>query len=594
MASRSPRASTIAPRLMFALSLAAAACTGTVDGSGNRGPGNGTGSNNNQSGSGQTGGGGINDPKPLPPETLPPAGTGACAKFDPGESPLRLMTRVEYDNTVRDLLGDTRGLGLVELPEDARPVRGFNNDSTYRAASDQLVGKYLVVAEKLATTAVGEKLSMLLGGCDANKDGEQACLTRFLDGFAKRAWRRPLTTDERANLTKAFTDGKAAGKTFAAGLQAVLEVMLISPQFLYRYELGTPVAGTAFAKLTPWEVASRLSYLMWGSMPDAELFKAAEDGKLSTPVEVAAQARRLMADARYLPMATNFGEQLLQVDQLPGLDKDTGTLPKWSADLREPMLEESRRFIQSVFGKDGDGKLSTFLTANYTFMNNKLAAHYGTTGPTGAEFQKVTMPADKSAGFLTLSGFLSVHATPDDGLTSLVFRGKFIREELLCQPVPDPPPDAQDENPPFTPTTTSREWSALRSQKPVCGACHVLMDPIGFGFENFDAIGKWRAQDKGKNVDATGTVDGTDVDGPYNGIIELSKKLASSKTVRDCVATQWFRFAAGRHEDENKRDQCSIETLQNAFTKSGGDVRELLVAYTQTNAFLFRSKGDAQ
>jgi hypothetical protein len=591
MPSRPSIVGPLAARALLVASLLGAACNGSVgsspDRNGNSDPGTGS-----TGGNGQTNPGAMNQP-PLPPGALPPPGTGACAKFDPGESPLRLMTRVEYDNTVRDLLGDTRGLALAELPEDTRPVRGFNNDTPSRAASDQLVGKYLVVAEKLATDAVGQKLSTLLGGCDPVKDGESACLTRFLDGFARRAWRRPLTADEKSNLTRAFNDGKTRG--FAAGLQSVLEVMLISPQFLYRYELGTPVTGSPFAKLTGWEVASRLSYLMWGSMPDPELFKAAEEGKLSTPAEVETQARRMMADPRYLPMATNFAQQVLHVDELPSLDKDTGTLPKWSEDLREPMAIEAARFIQSVFGKDGDGKLETFLTAPYTFVNAKLAAHYGIPGPAGAEFQKVNMPADKHAGVLTQSGFLSVHATPDDGLTSLVFRGEFVREDLLCQPVPDPPPNALDENPPFTDTTTSREWSYLRSAKPVCGACHVLMDPIGFAFENFDPIGKYRTLDRGKPVDATGELTGTDVDGKFNGIIELSKKLGSSKTVRDCVATQWFRFAAGRQEDEkSQRDQCSLDTLRAAFDRSGGDVRELLVAYTQTNAFLFRSKGDPQ
>jgi hypothetical protein len=300
----------------------------------------------------------------------------------------------------------------------------------------------------------------------------------------------------------------------------------------------------------------------------------------------------MVNDQRHMPMVLDFAEQFLELDQLLGLDKDKDTLKAWSEDLRPQMLQEADKFIQSVFAKDGDGKLSTFLTAPYTFVNPTLAAFYGIPGG-GADFPKAMIPAAKQpSGFLSLGGWLAVHGTPDDGLTSLVFRGKFVREELLCQPVPDPPPNAQDDNPPFTPTTTSREWSVARMAKPVCGTCHQVIDPIGYGFENFDPIGRYRTMERnGKPVDANGTLAGTDSDGPFNGVVELGKKLASSKTVTDCVATQWFRFASGRAD--TTRDACSLETLQKAFKDSGGDMRELLVAYTQTDAFLFRSKGDA-
>jgi hypothetical protein len=254
------------------------------------------------------------------------------------------------------------------------------------------------------------------------------------------------------------------------------------------------------------------------------------------------------------------------------------------------MRTETDRFIEHVLWK-GDSKLATLLTAPYTFLNGPLAAYYGVTGVTGDTFQQVMLDPAQRGGFLTQAGLLSVLGNNDVGLTSLVFRGRFVREQLLCQPIPDPPADAQDMNPPFTASTTAREWSVARRAKATCGACHEQIDPIGLGLENFDAVGLYRTTDKGKPVDAAGELTGTDVDGPFTGAPALAKKLATSTTARDCLVTQWFRYAYGR--DVTPRDACTVATLDRVFAASGGNVRELLLALTQTDAFLFRSRGDA-
>jgi len=293
-----------------------------------------------------------------------------------------------------------------------------------------------------------------------------------------------------------------------------------------------------------------------------------------------------------MPMVLNFVGQFMELDQLATLDKDTMTLKEWNPDLRPLMQQEADKFIGSVFAKEGDGKLSTLLTAQYSFINPTLATFYGVPGG-GADYPKTALPAQKSSGLLTNGGWLAVHGNSDDGLTSLVYRGKWIKEQLLCTPMPDPPPNALDENPPFTPTTTAREWSKLRMDKPLCGTCHSIMDPLAYGLENYDAMGRWRDKDRGgMAVDASGEMIQSDVDGKYNGPVELGKLLAKSQMVSDCLATQWFRFAAGRTEDPT-RDKCSLGVLQQKMKDSGGDLRELLVQYTQTDAFLFRSKGEA-
>jgi Protein of unknown function (DUF1588)/Protein of unknown function (DUF1592)/Protein of unknown function (DUF1585) len=289
-------------------------------------------------------------------------------------------------------------------------------------------------------------------------------------------------------------------------------------------------------------------------------------------------------------MVTEFAGQWLGLDELASIDKEATAFPTWKPELRAAMRTETDRFIEHVLWQ-GDGKLATLLTAPYTFMNAPLAAYYGVTGVTGDAFQQVMLDPGQRGGLLTQAGLLSVLGNNDVGLTSLVYRGRFVREQLLCQPIPDPPADAQDMNPPFTASTTAREWSVARRAKATCGACHQLIDPIGLGLENFDAVGLYRTTDKGKPVDAAGELTGTDVDGPFTGGPALAEKLSGSKTVRDCLVTQWFRYGYGR--DVTPRDACTVATLNRVFAESGGNVRQLLLALTQTDAFLFRSRGDA-
>jgi len=575
-----------------------AACNGSIESSrsGNKGGSSSPGATGDPPGTGTT-----TDPgnpstgTPGTPQTLPGLGEGpyapdraasVCQSIDPGPSPIRRLTREEYDNTVRDLLGDTRRLGSGFPGEET--TLGFNNNAETRSVSDVLMESYLDAAEKLAGDAVG-KLDMLLP-CDPTTAGEDACLESFFDGFGKRAWRRPLTAPEKDNLLAAFKLGRA--DSFKDGIGAVIQVMLLAPQFLYRYEQGVPVAGTDYARLTPFELASRLSFLMWGSMPDGELLAAAEAGHLATRAEVLAQATRLLDDQTHAaPVVTSFAGQWLGLYELATIDKEVTAFPTWKPELRAPLRTETDQFIQHVVWK-GDAKLSTLLTAPFTFMNGMLATYYGVPNVTGDAFQQVPVDPTQRCGLMTQAGLLAVLGNNDVGLTSLVYRGRFVREQLLCQPIPDPPADAQDNNPPFTDKTTAREWSLARRAKASCGVCHEQLDPIGLGLETFDAVGLYRTMDKGQPVDASGELTGTDVDGKFTGAPALNTKLASSAQVRDCVATQWFRYGYGR--DAGKRDACTVTTLDKGFAASGGNVRDLLLALTQTDAFLFRSQGGAQ
>jgi hypothetical protein len=560
-----------------------AACTGSIDdGAGASRPGGSPAPGGSVAPGGSKGS--TPGPGPATPGTSPGAsGPGSsCSVADPGLSPLRRLTRVEYDNTVRTLLGTTGSVAAELFPPDEEQF-GFDNSAEGRGLNAALAEGYLRAAERLAREAVGKLASLL--PCDPAAKGEAACLDQFLDGFGQRAWRRPLEAGEKDNLRQVFASGKTGGG-FASGIEAVIQVMLLSPQFLYRDERGVDEPGKSYQRLTGWELASRLSYFLWGSMPDEALFAAAREGKLSSREEIAAQARRMLKDDRAFAMMKNFYGQWLELRPLDSLDKEADAFPAFKEGTNKLMRLETESLVEHVLRNDG--KLSTLFTAPYTFVNGPLAAYYGFKGVTGEQFQKVDVDPAQRAGIVTQGGFLSSHATPQPGLTALIFRGRFVREHYLCEDMPEPPENAADMSPPVTATTTPRSWSKARMDIGACGGCHALIDPIGYGFEGFDEIGLPRA----KPGDTSGEVHGTDIEGPFTGAVDLAKKLAGSKQARACVATQWFRFSQGRLED-TKRDACSLNALKAALEQSGGDLKELLVALTQTDAFLLRSKGDA-
>jgi len=230
------------------------------------------------------------------------------------------------------------------------------------------------------------------------------------------------------------------------------------------------------------------------------------------------------------------------------------------------------------------------LTASYTFVSPELAAFYGVTAPSGPGFERVELDPAERAGLLTMGSLLTINAHSNQ--TSPVHRGKLVREAFLCDIMPLPPPDVMITVPTPDPDSTARERFAEHSKNPTCKACHELMDPIGFGFENYDAVGRFRALENGAAIDASGSIIQSDIDGEFDGAVELAHKLTGSNDVRDCYATQWFRYASGR--GETHADKCSTTALRERFKASGGDIKELLVALTQTDAFLYRKAGGAQ
>jgi hypothetical protein len=321
-------------------------------------------------------------------------------------------------------------------------------------------------------------------------------------------------------------------------------------------------------------------------MPDEELFDAAAAGKLVKADEIATQARRMLDDPRARAAVENFHAQWLDYYRIASVGKNAALFPDWSPAIGQLMHEETRSFIEHVVF-DGEGTIDALLGAPYSFMNAELAAFYGLDGPTSAAFEKVELDPAQRAGLLTTGTLLALNAHSNQ--TSPVHRGKMIREQILCDVMPLPPPDVMITVPEPDPNSTAKERFAEHSANPSCKGCHQLMDPIGFGFENYDSVARFRTTENGKTIDATGELTQSDVDGAFDGVVELAAKLASSKDVEKCYATQWFRYAYGR--GEQKEDLCTTAWLADEFAKKGGSVKELLVALTQTDAFLYRRAG---
>jgi Protein of unknown function (DUF1592)/Protein of unknown function (DUF1588)/Protein of unknown function (DUF1595)/Protein of unknown function (DUF1585) len=424
--------------------------------------------------------------------------------------------------------------------------------------------------------------------CDPLVSGDEVCAKRFIETFGKRAWRRPIAGDELASLFALFQKGRTGG-TFASGIAWITQALLQSAPFLYRVEYGVKVATNDSAiRLTPWETATRLSYLLWGSMPDAPLFAAAEAGQLESPEQIKSQARRMIATASTKAQVGEFHAQWLLLDEVEHAEKDRAAFPTYTDEIPGRFKSETNRFLDHVLWQ-GTGAWQQMLTAPFTFADPVLAKFYGLPQPGTNSFESVSLEDSGRIGILTQGSIMAAHAKANQ--TSPILRGKFIRERLFCQQLPAPPPNADTKAPELDPNLTTRERFALHSTHPACAACHQLMDPIGLGFENFDAISGWRTSENGKPINASGELSDTDVDGKFDGVAQLSKKLATSEQVQQCLALQWFRFSFGRLESES--DGCSLATI---FKNLNADasLEDLLLAVVGSDAFMYRAKGGVQ
>lgn len=508
----------------------------------------------------------------------------ACAAGAPLQSPLRRLTRLEYNNTVHQLLGDTSAPADRFPPDEISG--GFNNNAAVLSVTPILAEGYQAAAEALAASAVRDLPALV--GCDPAQTGEDKCAGQFIARFGRRAYRRPLETQESDRLTKLFKVGQA-NDGFAHGIELVLRAALQSPSFLYRLETAsTPRAGETLVRLTQDETATRLAYLLWASMPDDRLFALADTGALGTPAQIARTARAMLDDAKARAGVIEFYRQWTGVTALDTVAKDPAVYPEFTAEVRAALRAEMPAFVEHVIWS-ADHKLGTMLTSPDAFITAPLAPLYGVSVPAGNRPVRVSLDSTRRAGLLTQAAVLAVHALPNQ--SSPIHRGKFIRERLLCDEPPAQPPNLMVTAPKIDAKSSTRELFAQHAADPACAICHKLMDPIGFGLEAFDGIGRYRTKDGDRTVDDQGSFEGTrDLDGPFRGGPALATKLAASAQAQQCVATQWYRFAFGRLDGPG--DACSLEALGRAFAASGQDLKEMVVALTGTDAFLYRPAGD--
>lgn len=491
-----------------------------------------------------------------------------------GDAPVRRLTATEYQNTIRDLLG-AEVPDLPSLPSDAVTAGSFENEAAALAASDVHVARW----EQGAFAAGGlvAEDPAVFARFASCTEADAGCARTFVSELGRKAFRRPLTAAE-TDRYEAFFEARRAEIDWAAAVQLTVTAFLQSPQFLWRLEHGAGPEGDHVA-LTPYETASRLSYLIWQSMPDDELFAAAAAGELASAEQLEAQTRRMLEDPRARAAVGEYFRQWLHLDRVAGEEKLPELVPEWSPAVAQAATVESQRFAEHVFF---EGTLGDLFTSRHGFVSEELAPLYDVpAAPDGTE-----LPPER-AGILSRIAFLGGEAREANGSPPL--RGVFVIKRLLCQPTGAPPADADTSPPVMNPDDgpmTNRMLFEERTSPAECQSCHERIDGFGFGFENFDMAGRFRTEDNGLPVDATGLALGIGNDGVYEGATELQERFADSPVVQDCAVEKWFTYANG-HAPAGA-DACQVDALQQAFRDSGGDLDEMVVQLVTRPEFLLR------
>lgn len=500
-----------------------------------------------------------------------------CAGVGAGLAPMRRLTKVQYDNSLRDLFD-----GAVE-PGPTFPSSVIHEEYSNNPAANVVS---LSAAEDILLAAEHAGAQVVEGiGAIVSCEPGPACAEGFIDDLGRRAFRRPLRAQERQALLDVYTQVEATDG-FADGIGTVVTVMLQAPQFLYLFEEGGAELEPGVVELTDFELATRLSYLLWDTTPDEELLQLAEAGLLHEPESLREQAQRLLADpARSGPALDRFFREWMHFDGVPAYEKDTDLFPGYDDSLASAMDQELSRFIDGVLQGD-EPTLSNLLLDNTTEVDATMAAFYGVTPPASG-WGEVTLPAEQRSGLLSRPALLAEHSTSTS--SAPIFRGRLVRTQLLCDNIPPPPADAMANAPVYPEGATERDKSEILMDHMNCGTCHGLMNPIGLGFERFDPVGTWRELDvDGSAVDSRGEIVSNDavLAGEFDGVPALGERLASSEVVTACFANQLYRHSLGL--EVSQALDCAVEPLEQAFVASGGDIPSLLLELVGSNAFRLR------
>lgn len=531
-------------------------------------------------------GGGTVPPNVQPGGTTNPGGTdGATDEVVdavPPTSRLLRLSHQQFDRVLSDLLRMEVAV-TGDFPEEVPTLGGYFEEAAL-TVNDRLKTELTATAERLAAGLVTTpEAYQKVVGCETT---DTTCRDAFITAFIGRAYRRPITESERTAYTSLFDAGGellGTGDAFRDGVQLVVEAAIQSPQFLYRVEVGSGETDEFGVKLTPHEVASRLSFMMWGTMPDDELFAAAADGSLLTAAGFDRQLGRLLDDPRVAVRSLDFHERWLQMESLGGVTKDAALYPLFNGELVDSMREETRLFFENVTIQNSGG-IFELLTAPFGFVNSALNGVYGFDGTFGSEYTRVDYPAQSPrGGLLTQAAFLSGHSSSAT-TTSPILRGTFVLRRLTCLDIPEPPANAVSQTPPppaQTPVTT-RDLFTWKTSMTECSGCHQLINPVGFAFEEFDAVGRHRTEENGAPVDASGQLSAP-VTLAFTGAKELSAQLATLPETASCYATNWLEYAYGR--PVTSADARTLADLASGLRAPGFGAKSTLERLARSAAF---------
>jgi hypothetical protein len=501
-------------------------------------------------------------------------------KKDPGRVTIHRLNRAEYNNTIRDLVG------VDFKPANDFPVDdagyGFDNIGDVLSMPPILMEKYLNAAEQVVEQAFQspEIKKKLLNPSPNPKFDKEKGARVILRAFADRAYRRPATDAELKRLMRLVDSTQKNGESNEQAIELAMQAILVSPHFLFRIEIGQDnEKPTESYGLNDWELATRLSYFLWSTMPDDELYALCREGKLRRDDNLEKQVRRMLKDPKASALVDNFFDQWLQIRGLKTFTPDPKQFPSFTEPLRAAMQKETELFCQHIVAEDRS--VLEFLDTNYTFVNETLAKHYGIDGVNGDNFRKVTFEDERRGGVLTQASILTITSNPTR--TSPVKRGKWILENILGTPPPPPPanvPELKDGNDAALSGTLRQRMEQHRAD-PNCATCHQRMDPLGFGFENFDAIGAWRAKEGKSDIDASGVLPG---DVKFNGPGELRVILKRRVgAFGRCLTEKMLTYALGRGME--RTDKCTIDEIARNVAKDNYKFSSLVLEIVKSDAF---------
>ena len=496
---------------------------------------------------------------------------------DPGRTVIHRLNRLEYNNTVRDLLGAT-GKPADKFPADGGGGGGFDNNADTLFVPPILMERYLEAADEVLKEAPPEKL--FIARPDKKRKAEVAARL-IIERLGSRAFRRPIAKEETDRLMNLYNGAAKRGASFEDAVKLAMKAILISPHFLFRIEREQ--VGDKPYPISDFELASRLSYFLWSSMPDGELLGLASQKKLRDPKIWEAQVKRLIADEKFTQSAQSFSEQWLHTRELYGVSQpDPKKFPQFTPALRDAMAQEITQFFASIVRDDKS--VFDLLNADYTFVNEDLAKHYGIEGVTGEAMRRISLKGIPRGGILTTAAVLTVTSYPQR--TSPVLRGKWVLEEILGTPAPPPPPNAGalPANDAVKDGLTFRQRLEEHRKKPECAGCHARMDPIGFGLENYDSIGHWRDEIGGGPVDAAGVLATGE---KFTGAAELKALL---KQRRDDFAhnltEKMLAYALGRGLEP--ADVPTVRALSKKLAASDFKAQTLMLEIAKSFPFQYR------